>query len=261
MAVKKINYRPREIPKMCAAIAALKKVGHIRQIHNGQWLFKCLLTPKPHQEKVYTIDDFVWCFCVIIIPLNQVMHVIVYPIPWCDVAVMTACGNSKFCWIINILMGYHQLRIAAGSQEKLAFQGPDTIKYTYTVMPFGPVNGPATFIAFMHDLASVWKDLARSLHLPIDDDMTSTVIVDYVFSWACTLQDSLVHLRCQLRVCEAYRLSLKLGKCLFFAPWVEIIGIDVCPDGNRPAMSKFELITGWPDPVTVRNVTKLVGFR
>ncbi len=43
-------------------------------------------------------------------------------------------------------MGYHQLAVAFGSQEKLAFQGVDAKKWTYNMMPFGPTNGPATFI-------------------------------------------------------------------------------------------------------------------
>ena len=37
----------------------------------------------------------------------------------------------------------------------------------YTVMPFGPTNGPATFINFIHDLASIWKDLASQSGIPI----------------------------------------------------------------------------------------------
>ena len=36
---------------MRKAIAALKKVGHIRQIHDGRWLFKAVLTAKPHQDR------------------------------------------------------------------------------------------------------------------------------------------------------------------------------------------------------------------
>ena len=176
IAVKKINYGPREIPKMRSCIAALEKVGHISQIHDGQWLFKCLLAPKPHQEHVYDIDDFVWRFCVNYIPLNQVTRIIAYPIPRCVSAVMTACGTAKFYWLVDAPMGYHQLLVDSSSREKLAFQGPDAIKYTYNVMPFGPVNGPATFIAFMHDLGSIWKDLATSNGLAIDDDTNSTII-------------------------------------------------------------------------------------
>ena len=57
IAIKKILYGPREIPIMRKSIAALEKVGQIRQIHDGQWLFKALLTPKPHQEHVCNIED------------------------------------------------------------------------------------------------------------------------------------------------------------------------------------------------------------
>ena len=199
ITVKKINYGPREIPKMRACIAALEKVSHIEQTHDGQWLFKCLLAPKPHQEHVYYIEEFVWRFCVNYIPLNQVTWVIAYPIPRCD-----GCGAAAFYWLVDAPMGYHQLMIALDSREKLAFQGPDAIKYTYSVMPFGPVNRPATFIAFMNDLASIWKALAVQSGLTIDDDTNSTNIVDDVFSWAQTLDNALTFIECQLCVCKAY---------------------------------------------------------
>jgi hypothetical protein len=62
ITVKKMHYCPREIPIMRRSIIALEKVGHISQIHNGQWLFKTLLTPRPHQEHIHNIADFVWHF-------------------------------------------------------------------------------------------------------------------------------------------------------------------------------------------------------
>jgi hypothetical protein len=62
IAIKKINYGTRETPIMRKSIAALKKVGHIRRIHDGQWLFKATLAPKPHQETMTDIGDFVWHF-------------------------------------------------------------------------------------------------------------------------------------------------------------------------------------------------------
>ncbi len=72
-------------------------------------------------------------------------------------AVGMAFGSSKFLWMYDAPMGYHQLSVLPETQEKLAFQGPDAIKWTYTVMPFGPTNGPATFIQMINDLDSVWK--------------------------------------------------------------------------------------------------------
>ncbi len=72
---------------MRKCIAALAKLGHIRQMHDGKWMFKALLAPKPHQEHVSNIAHFVWRFCINYIPLNQVTRPIVYSIPRCNSAV------------------------------------------------------------------------------------------------------------------------------------------------------------------------------
>jgi hypothetical protein len=93
--VKKIYYGPQEITIMRKSIAALKKMGHICQIHNGQWFFKALLAPKPYQEHVHNINDFVWQFCIMsYIPLKQLTWLIAYPrIPCCTNAIKTAFGG------------------------------------------------------------------------------------------------------------------------------------------------------------------------
>jgi hypothetical protein len=79
-------------------------------------------------------------------------------------------------------MGYHHLAVAPTSQEKLAFQGIDDIKWTYRVMPFGPTNGTETFINFIHDIDSVWKELAQERGVPIDNDTNTKIIVDDIVS-------------------------------------------------------------------------------
>ena len=54
--------------------------------------------------------------------------------------------------MFDLPMGFHQLAVALVSCEKLAFQGVDTINWTYNVIPYGPANGPATVITFIQDL-------------------------------------------------------------------------------------------------------------
>jgi hypothetical protein len=49
-------------------------------------------------------------------------------------------------------------------------------------MPFGPVNGPSTLIAFIHDIDSTWKDLVRSLGLTINKDLNINIIIDDILS-------------------------------------------------------------------------------
>jgi hypothetical protein len=154
ISVKKIHYGPHKTPNMHKCIAALEKLGHIPQIYNSQWLFKALLVPKPHQEHVSNINDFVWQFCINYIPLNQVTRHVVFHSPHCDSAVNLTFGTGQWIWLWDAPSGYHQIAVLPCSQEKLAFAGPDATKWTYNVMPFGPVNGPPTFIAFIHDLDS-----------------------------------------------------------------------------------------------------------
>jgi hypothetical protein len=75
-------------------------------------------------------------------------------------------------------IGYHQLAIAKASQEKLAFQGFNAMKWTYTVMPFKPTNGPATFVNFIYNIDSVWKELAKSIGVPVGDATNTRIIIE-----------------------------------------------------------------------------------
>ncbi len=127
-------------------------------------------------------------------------------------------------------------------------------------MPFGPTNGPATFIMMIHDVDSVWKDIATSLGLTIGTNVDTRIIIDDIVNWAQTFEQALRYIECQLRVAKAYRLTLSLKKSHFFPKRFKFVGIDVSPDGNRPAMSKHELLKHWPAPTLVRDVASFVGF-
>ena len=83
-------------------------------------------------------------------------------------------------WMFNAPMGYHQLVVALASQEKLTFQGVDTIKWMYIAMPFGPTNGPGTFINFIHDIDSIWKELAKKYGLTDNNTNTHIIVDDYL---------------------------------------------------------------------------------
>jgi hypothetical protein len=156
-------------------------------------------------------------------------------------------------------MGYHQLSVSP-KQEKLAFQGTNAIKWTYTVMPFGPTNGSAMFIQMIHDLNSAWKDLAKSLGVDVNDDTNTNVIVDDIFNWASSFDMALQYMECQLRICKVYHLTLSLKKSHFFLKRFELVGMDVLPNGNCPAMSKHQLLEHWPKPEYVLDVASFVGF-
>ena len=127
-------------------------------------------------------------------------------------------------------MGYHQLSVSSESQEKLAFQGPDAIKWTYNIMPFGPTNGPATFIMMIHDVDSVWKETASSLGLSVGTNIDTRIIIDDIINWATSFDQVLQYIECQLLVAKAYCLTLSLKKSHFFPKRFEFVGIDVSSD-------------------------------
>ena len=215
-------------------------------IHDGQWLSKPLLAAKPHQENVTDIENFVWRFCVNYIPLNSVTKIIAMPIQRCDEAVTMDFGGSKYRWLMDAISGYNQIRVAKSSHEKLAFAGPDCTKYTYIVMPFGPVNSPVIFIDFIHDVDATWKECAMSKGLVFDARTGTRLIVDDIFSWAKTFAEFTKYLECQLQVCLSQNLSLSLKKCLFCPVRMEFVGHDLCEDGNRLAQSKHSLLKTLP---------------
>lgn len=83
-------------------------------------------------------------------------------------------------------------------------------------MPFGPTNGPATFINFIYDVDSQWKSLARTMGITIDDETNTRIIVDDIVSHGKSLPISMLYMECQLRVALAYRLFHSLQKSYIF---------------------------------------------
>ena len=96
--------------------------------------------------------------------------------------------------------------------------------------------------------------------MPIGDQYNTRIIVDDFVNWGATLALSLLYIRCQLIVCQAYNLSLSLKKMRIFPKRFEFVGVDVTPGGNLPAQSKRILLETWPKPVDVRDVAKFIGF-
>jgi hypothetical protein len=148
--------------------------------------------------------------------LNSVTRIIAYPIPRCNSAVFVKFGNGCWFWLFNAPSGYHQLAVELKSQVKLAFQGPDVIKWTYTIMPFGPTNGPTTFINFIHNFNNQWKLLASFRGIVVGNKTNTQIIVNDIMSHGTNVDTSLHYMECQLQICCAYLLSLSLKKSFIF---------------------------------------------
>ena len=96
-------------------------------------------------------------------------------------------------WLVDAPHSYHQIRVSDCTREKLVFARPNATKWTYDVMPFGPVNGPTVFISFIHDMDSTRKELVLSRNIHTDDDTNTRIIVDDILNWAKIVALALVY--------------------------------------------------------------------
>ena len=131
------------------------------------------------------------------IKLNQVIHVMLSPIPRYDNASMYKFSDGRFHFLLDYPMGYHQISVNKQSRPKLAFAGPTATMYTYRVIPFGSVNGPAIFIAMIFNLCTEWKKLARSCAVIINDkNNTNKIAVDDLFNHSLTEEIAFTYMEC-----------------------------------------------------------------
>ena len=92
-------------PIMQKTIDVLLKSGLIIEDSESSWNSNIVLAPKPHQEHVTGINDYIWRFCISYAALNLVTRVINYPIPRCDDTVMNEFGKAKFFILLDAYSG------------------------------------------------------------------------------------------------------------------------------------------------------------
>jgi hypothetical protein len=133
----------------------------------GPWGSMIVLDPKPHQEHVMDIEEFIWRMCVSFRRLNRVTKPFTFLIPRCADAIEDL-GAIVFLilWFVSLdcRQGFHQISIRHSDQGKNVFFTPDGDKECFMVMPFGPANGPATYTDMMFELHLEWIALFKEIH-------------------------------------------------------------------------------------------------
>ena len=133
----------------------------------GSWGSSIILAAKPHQEQVINVDEFVWRMCVSYRRLNQVTLPFEYPaIPRrCDNAINNFGDSNGRLYFISLdnKTGYDQIGVRFADQTKLAFFGTDGMKYTFSMMPFGPRNAPAFYTCMVLIFRGEYDRLSKSI--------------------------------------------------------------------------------------------------
>jgi hypothetical protein len=216
VAVAKPRYGMHETPIMQHTIDQLLDMGFIIKDTTSPWGFKITLAPKPHQENVTEIENFVWRFCTSYILLNMITRPAEYPIPRCDDAVMFGFGLATHYILLDAFSGYHQIRLSEASVIKTAFYAPHGRKYMWVVMPFGLRNYPSVFIAMMHDLKELWSSECEKEGIVPSHNKGTTIIIDDTFLYAIGIEHAFIIIHCICKIARKYHLTWKLKKAQWF---------------------------------------------
>ena len=271
VACRPPRYGVHESTVITAQLATLLDAGWISTFPGlTGWLSMIVLAPKPHQEHIQDIKDFIWRLCVSYRGLNSVTLVYSFPIPRCDEAIDNfAPGAGRLYWIsVDAKSGFHQIRVRWADREKLAFAGPNGTLYTFNVMPFGPVNAPACYTVLMFLMRQEWQALFREKFPGLDIDLVTATfvhsgdrqIVDDILLFSNNPRVLLLYFECVCHIFTKWRLSFNPKKCDFFLDRVEWIGFDLRPNGNSPASSKYDSVRNWPTPATGQSLHSFVGL-
>lgn len=184
--------------------------------------------------------------CVDYRALNKLTVKNRYPLPRIDDLFDALQGATCFS-SLDLMSGYHQIRVAPADVEKTAFRTPIG-HFQFRVLPFGLCNAPATFQTEMNRIFG--DELGKSLLVYLDD----------ILVFSKTPEEHLQHLRHVLTKLREHNFYAKMSKCEFNKPELAYLGHIVGREGIKPDPKKVAVVQAWPTPTTVSDLRQFLGL-
>lgn len=229
-----------EINEMVSSGVLVPAMHSSMDAGESSWAFQVMYVPKKTGDKrlVTMFQD-----------LNKVTVKDPWPLPLI-VDLIESFYGAKWFSALDLLKGFHAIAVDEKSIPKLTIATPFG-NYSYTCMPFGVINGPATF--------------SRAIYLALQDFIPSfcQAYIDDCTVFSSSFEDHIVHLNKVLDRLIEVKMKLNPNKCNLFTNSIEFLGFQVSVDGVLPLKSKVEKALSFPPPknkTDIRAFINMIGF-
>ena len=176
------------------------------------------------------------------------MHIqkTLFPMPWIDQLVDATVGHSRMSFL-DAFQGYHQIPVAMGDQEKMAFVTP-TGNYHYKVIPFRLKNVGSTYQRMMTKMFEL--QLGKNIEVYIDDMMVKSKVVS----------EHVGNLGNIFEIVRRHKLRLNASKCSFGMGLGKFLGYMVTHRGIEINPDQIKAINSLQPPRNPKEVQRLTGM-
>ncbi|XP_030634258.1 receptor-type tyrosine-protein phosphatase gamma [Chanos chanos] len=178
--------------------------------------------------------------------LNNLTVKFRYPLPLIPAALEQVRKANVFTKL-DLRSAYNLIRIREGDEWKTAFITTRG-HYEYLVMPYGLANAPAVFQSFMNE---IFHDMINQFLI---------VYIDDLLIYSSSLFQHIQHVQQVLQRLREHHLFAKAEKCEFHQVTIPFLGYVLGPDGVRMDDSKVSAVRNWPEPRTVKELQRFMGF-
>lgn len=178
--------------------------------------------------------------------LNNVTVKFRYPLPLVPAA-LEQLREAKIYTKLDLRSAYNLIRIKEGDEWKTAFLTTRG-HYEYQVMPYGLANAPAVFQSFINEIL---RDVLNKFVVAYIDD---------ILIYSKSEEEHKGHVRTVLTRLLENQLYVKAEKCEFHVQRTSFLGYNVSHQGVEMDKSKITAVTEWPQPTTVKELQRFLGF-
>jgi hypothetical protein len=184
--------------------------------------------------------------CVNFKPLNAITIKNLYPLPLVQ-TILDALEKGKIFSSLDLMAGYHQIRVKPEDQNKTAFNVTSG-RFQYKRLPFGVCNAPSYFQEMMNHI--------------LGDYLFKFVVVylDDILIYSENIKDHLEHLTIVIQLLRKFNLMINHEKCQFGYSELGYLGHIIGEGRIRPDESNLNKIKLAPIPREVKGVRAFLGL-